>query len=51
MHRLTRETGIQHHVDHVIPLKGRLVSGLHVVENLRVIPGKENLAKNSKFTP
>jgi hypothetical protein len=51
MHRLTRETGIQHHVDHTIPLQGDLVSGLHVTENLRVLPGPENLAKGSKFMP
>jgi hypothetical protein len=49
MHRLTRETGIQHHVDHVLPLCGMNISGLHVAENLRVLPGPENLAKGSKF--
>jgi hypothetical protein len=51
MHRLTRETGVQHHVDHVIPLCGKNVSGLHVAENLRVLQGPENLAKGSKFMP
>jgi hypothetical protein len=49
--RVSRVTGIQHHVDHVIPLKGKLVSGLHIAENLRVLPGPENLAKGSKFMP
>jgi len=39
------------HVDHVIPLQGRNVSGLHVVENLRVIPGSENCAKCNRFDP
>jgi hypothetical protein len=48
-HRITKVTGLEHHVDHIIPLKGKLVSGLHIAENLRVLPGPENLAKGSKF--
>ena len=42
---LSRETGIIHHVDHIIPLQGRKVSGLHVFTNLRVIPGSDNVKK------
>ena len=48
---VTEVTGLEHHVDHIIPLNGRLVSGLHVAENLRVLPGPENLAKGSKYMP
>jgi hypothetical protein len=48
-HWMTEVTGIEHHVDHILPLNGRLVSGLHIAENLRVLPGPENLAKGSKF--
>lgn len=48
-HRITKETGLEHHVDHIIPMRGKLVSGLHIAENLRVLPGPENLAKGSKF--
>jgi hypothetical protein len=48
-HRVTKATGLEHHVDHIIPMRGKLVSGLHIAENLRVLPGPENLAKGSKF--
>jgi hypothetical protein len=47
--RLTKETGEPWHVDHEIPLNGRLVSGLHLAENLRVIQGIENLRKGAQF--
>ena len=46
---LTKASGIPHHVDHIIPLQGRKVSGLHVFSNLRVIPGSDNVKKSNKF--
>jgi hypothetical protein len=46
---LTRTTGRNHVVDHIIPLKGRLVSGLHVESNLRIIERSENARKSNKF--
>ena len=45
---LTRLTGVDHHVDHYYPLLGDTVSGLHVPENLAVIPAIENARKGNK---
>ena len=47
--RLTKETKCKHEVDHIIPLQGELVSGLHVVSNLQVLTMKENRKKYNLF--
>lgn len=47
----TKMFGFSWHVDHIIPLRGKYASGLHVPTNLQVIPYIENLRKHSRFIP
>ena len=47
--RVTKETGILHEVDHIIPIQGENVRGLHVESNLQVIPAPDNRSKGNRF--
>ena len=46
--RVSKCTGIKFSVDHIIPLRGASVSGLHVPWNLRVIPLATNISKGNR---
>lgn len=49
--RLTKETGIAYHVDHIVPLISNLVCGLHCEANLQVITAFDNISKLNRYWP
>lgn len=46
---MSRATGLVHSVDHIIPLRGEFVWGLHVENNLRVVLHEDNMKKGNTY--
>jgi len=47
----TKYLCVKHHVDHIVPINSKFVCGLHVEQNLRVIPAILNISKGNRVWP
>ena len=44
-----KNTPTGHEVDHIVPLNGKNISGLHTIDNLQYLPSSINRSKSNKF--
>ena len=47
----TQATGFSWNVDHIVPLRSKVVCGLHCEQNMQVIPKAENATKGNRYWP
>lgn len=46
---MTAKMGEPHEVDHIVPLQGARVSGLHVYDNLQILTRSQNTSKGNRY--